>query len=80
MKGAHADLSSAAWQEIGVEPFFGLSGIMALDVQLLVCHNRQKKILQKSTLFSDSGGTGFVSGVLKQTPFYLPKQESKHQR
>jgi hypothetical protein len=43
MKGAHADLSSAAWQEIGVKPFFGLSGIMALDVQLLVCHNRQKK-------------------------------------
>jgi hypothetical protein len=27
MKGAHADLSSAAWQEIGVKPVFGLSGI-----------------------------------------------------
>jgi hypothetical protein len=27
MKGAHADLSSTAWQEIGVKPFFGLSGI-----------------------------------------------------
>src|SRR5271155_742354 len=27
MKGAHADLSSAAWQEIGVKPGFGLSGI-----------------------------------------------------
>jgi hypothetical protein len=27
MKGAHADLSSRAWQEIGVKPFFGLSGI-----------------------------------------------------
>jgi hypothetical protein len=27
MKGAHADLSSAAWQEIGVKPAFGLSGI-----------------------------------------------------
>jgi hypothetical protein len=27
MKGAHADLSSAAWQEIGVKPYFGLSGI-----------------------------------------------------
>ena len=26
MKGAHANLSSAAWQEIGVKPFFGLSG------------------------------------------------------
>ena len=32
MKGADADLSSAAWQEIGVKPSFGLSGIMALDV------------------------------------------------
>jgi hypothetical protein len=27
MKGAQADLSSTAWQEIGVKPFFGLSGI-----------------------------------------------------
>src|SRR5271163_529117 len=27
MKGAHADLSSTAWQEIGVKPYFGLSGI-----------------------------------------------------
>src|SRR5271169_4064094 len=27
MKGAHADLSSTAWQEIGVKPHFGLSGI-----------------------------------------------------
>jgi hypothetical protein len=27
MKGAHADLSSTAWQEIGVKPGFGLSGI-----------------------------------------------------
>jgi hypothetical protein len=26
MKGAHADLSSTAWQEIGVKPGFGLSG------------------------------------------------------
>jgi hypothetical protein len=34
MKGAHADLSSAAWQEIGVKPSFGLSGIRALDVPL----------------------------------------------
>ena len=32
VKGADADLSSAAWQEIGVKPSFGLSGIMALDV------------------------------------------------
>jgi hypothetical protein len=27
VKGAHADLSSTAWQETGVKPFFGLSGI-----------------------------------------------------
>ena len=27
MKGAHADPSSTAWQEIGVKPYFGLSGI-----------------------------------------------------
>src|ERR1700733_8111947 len=27
LKGAHADLSSTAWQEIGVKPGFGLSGI-----------------------------------------------------
>ena len=26
MKGAHADLSSTAWQEIGVKPSVGLSG------------------------------------------------------
>ena len=30
-KGAHADLSRTAWQEIGVKPGFGLSGITALD-------------------------------------------------
>jgi hypothetical protein len=29
MKGAHADLSSTAWQEIGVKPYFGLSGLGA---------------------------------------------------
>ena len=32
MKGAHADLSSTAWQEIGVKPGFGLSGTTALDL------------------------------------------------
>ena len=32
MKGAHADLSSTAWQEIGVKPAFGLEwGTTALD-------------------------------------------------
>jgi hypothetical protein len=30
-KGAHAELFSTAWQEIGVKPYFGLSGITALD-------------------------------------------------
>jgi hypothetical protein len=40
MKGAHADLSSTAWQEIGVKPSVGLSGIMALDVPVPVCHAR----------------------------------------
>jgi hypothetical protein len=50
MKGAHADLSSTAWQEIGVKPYFGLSGIMALDVPLSVCHARPKdKTPQKGT-------------------------------
>jgi hypothetical protein len=34
MKGAHADLSSTAWQEIGVKPSFGLSGTMALELPL----------------------------------------------
>src|ERR1700679_1405128 len=42
MKGAHGDLSSTAWQEIGVKPYFGLSGIAALDVPLSVCHGRPK--------------------------------------
>ena len=34
MKGAHAGLSSTAWQEIEVKPSVGLSGIMALDLPL----------------------------------------------
>jgi hypothetical protein len=33
MKGAHVDLSSAAWQEIGVKPGFGLSGIPPFVIQ-----------------------------------------------
>jgi hypothetical protein len=44
MKGAHADLSSAAWQEIGVKPSFGLSGIMAVDVPLPVCRGRPREM------------------------------------
>jgi hypothetical protein len=37
MKGAHADLSSTAWQEIGVKPAFGLEwDTIALDAPFLV--------------------------------------------
>ena len=36
MKGAHADLSSTAWQEIGVKPGFGLSGIPQHSTRLFV--------------------------------------------
>src|SRR5271163_3868145 len=43
MKGAHAGLSSAAWQEIGVKPSFGLSGIPELDVPLPVPHARPRQ-------------------------------------
>jgi hypothetical protein len=42
MKGAHADFSSTVWQEIGVKPSFGLSGIMALDVALSICRGLAK--------------------------------------
>ena len=42
MKGAHATLSSTARQEIGVKPYFGLSGKMALDRPLPVCHDRKR--------------------------------------
>jgi hypothetical protein len=38
LKGAQADLSSTAWQEIGVKPGFGLSGIAALDLLFLSVH------------------------------------------
>jgi hypothetical protein len=36
MKGAHADLSSTAWREIGVKPGFGLSGIPQHSTRLLL--------------------------------------------
>jgi hypothetical protein len=35
-KGAHADLSSTAWQEIGVKPYFGLSGIPQHSLRLFL--------------------------------------------
>ena len=40
MKGAHADLSSTTWQEIGVKRFFGLSVTVAPDVPLHICDTR----------------------------------------
>jgi hypothetical protein len=36
MKGAHADISSTAWQEIGVKPGFGLSGIPQHSTRLFL--------------------------------------------
>jgi hypothetical protein len=36
MKGAYADLSSTAWQEIGVKPAFGLSGIPQHSTRLFL--------------------------------------------
>jgi hypothetical protein len=36
MKGAHADLGSTAWQEIGVKPCFGLSGIPRLPAAFAI--------------------------------------------
>ena len=38
-KGAHVDLSSAAWQEIGVKPFFGLSGQTKLHLGFFKSRN-----------------------------------------
>jgi hypothetical protein len=35
MKGAPAELSCTAWQEIGVKPFFGLSGIHSIHLTVL---------------------------------------------
>jgi len=40
VKGAHVDLSSTAWQEIGVKPGFGLSGIPQHSTRLFVIPNR----------------------------------------
>jgi hypothetical protein len=54
MKGAHADLSNTAWQEIGVKPSVGLSGIMAVDVPLPVRH-----VHLRVTAYSSNEGHGF---------------------
>jgi hypothetical protein len=59
MKGAHADLSGTAWQEIGVKPHFGLSGIIALDLLLPRPFVRERE--------ADPGGNAFVRRVLAQT-------------
>ena len=40
MKGAHADLSSTAWQEIGVKPYFGLSGLPCLPHSFVISRRR----------------------------------------
>jgi hypothetical protein len=52
MKGAHADPSSTAWQEIGVKPSFGLSGIKAVDVPLPVYRPPKGNSLQAAEKFS----------------------------
>jgi hypothetical protein len=54
MKGAHADLSSTAWQEIGVKPSVGLSGIMAVNVPLAV-----RRVHLRVTAYSSNEGQGF---------------------
>jgi hypothetical protein len=59
LKGAHADFSSAAWQETGVKPHFGLSGIIALDLLLPSPFVRERE--------ADPGGNAFVRRVLTQT-------------
>ena len=46
MKGAHADLSSTAWQEIGVKPGFGLSGIPQHSTRLF-CHPEEPTCLRQ---------------------------------
>src|ERR1700733_2771097 len=44
MKGAHAALPSTAWQEIGVKPSFGLSGIPQHSTRLFVIPERSRGI------------------------------------
>jgi hypothetical protein len=55
LEGAHAGISGTAWQEIGVKPFSGLSGIMALDLPLPVCNARVREVKSphKGTGLSD---------------------------
>src|SRR5271156_3790146 len=49
MKGAHAGLSSTAWQEIGVKPYFGLSGIHSTRPVVELSRTPQKARDQPST-------------------------------
>jgi hypothetical protein len=44
MKGAHADVSGAAWQEIRVKPYYGLSGITALDARCYEGRTREVSV------------------------------------
>jgi hypothetical protein len=68
MKGAHADLSSTAWQEIGVKPYFGLSGITALDVPLLVCHPGRSKSKQTAAPGSRASTDHSISFIALEAP------------
>src|SRR5271154_4940010 len=50
IKGAHADLSSTAWQEIGVKPGFGLSGIPQHSTRLF-CHPARRAVGETTCLW-----------------------------
>jgi hypothetical protein len=47
MKGSHTDLSSTAWQEIGVKQYGGLTGKTARG-----CHDRPGKIKNFTEAFA----------------------------
>ena len=85
MKGAHADLPSTAWQEIGVKPYgacpgvpWGLSGIVALDVPFPVCHAQGKKYPEGhgTSKFSTvpKGPVGRGLKWLRENPTYEPSR------
>jgi hypothetical protein len=61
MKAAHAAVVWCRLQEIRVKPSFGLSGIMAVDVPLLVCRGRPREMRYRVL------PPPRVSGVLTQT-------------
>ncbi len=62
MKGAHADLSGTAWQEIGVKPAFGLEWkTTALDTPLFVISPVRRLAVTSSSAFPVCSGS--VVGV-----------------